>query len=352
MSVEIYRDSEKRGDGKLPILFVNSDTLGEASHKAICACYYNGARVETPKHKENGTLGYDADILVRINNPDSEEHIYKHGTTQTGVGMMEYILAVTHGIHNHRKKSIEHPEWWGYTYNERIVDQLPFVFQRIKSDWNEKQRITGRDYQFTTWRPGEDIILEQEDPPCWQSGQLRFLENEEGEIVMNYLTHWRSRDLLKAWTDNNVAQIELMKLLKNKVSDTIGIPIKLGAYIDHSQSLHLYGAYLDDKNVKEQIKVIANGFHDDNHVNLNSFNLNDYIIYMGDDEINNMEEAKTLIATQLDAESKGYGLQQKRPQLEKLGYDFSEINYPKEWDTWPASWNAEPNLDLLARVLK
>ena len=56
---------------------------------------------------------------------------------------MQYILEMTHGIHNHWKKSPEHPNRWGYTYNERFDSQLPFVFQRIKADWDEKPNQWG-----------------------------------------------------------------------------------------------------------------------------------------------------------------------------------------------------------------
>jgi len=342
---------ELRGDGKIPSISIKAESLGEASHKAISACYNHGVRIETPKHKIGDSLGYDADITVRVNSPESEEHIYRHGTNQTGVGMLEYSLEVTHGIHNHRKKCKEHPDWWGYTYNERFVDQIPLILQRIKTECNQKGRITGRDYQFTIWRPGEDVILEQEDPPCWQRGQFRFLKNSDGKTIMNYQTDWRSRDLLKAWTDNNVAQIEFMKLFRDKVSDMLGIPIKLGAYIDRSTSLHIYGYYLDDKNTRKQLEMIAHTSHENTTSELRTFSLKDYILYAGDETLNSLEQVKTFIAAQLDAEAKGNGLQQKRPMLKELGYDLSKVNYPKEWDSWPKSWDAEPDITKLARVV-
>ena len=154
------------------------------------------------------TLGYDGDIIVKVNNPLEGPHIFYGGIYDDARGLVQYILEVTHGIHNHWKKSPKHPDRWGYTYNERFVDQLPFVFQRIKADFEDKGRITGRDYQFSIWRAGEDIILEQEDPPCFQRGHLRFLINEKGEYVLNYISDWRSRDLLKAWNENDLGQTE------------------------------------------------------------------------------------------------------------------------------------------------
>jgi len=249
-----------RGDGVLPVIAIEAQNLAEATHKAIIACYDHGIRVETPKHRPGMSLGYDADMIIRVADADAEPKVYYPGIHDDGRGIMQYILEVTHGIHNSWKKSPRHPGWWGYTYNERFVDQLPFVFQRIKADWEEKKnregrgRITGRDYQFTIWRAGEDIVLEQQDPPCFQRGHLRFLKNKDGDIVLNYITDWRSRDLLKAWNENNIGQIELQKLIAAKVSDMLGVPIKIGAYIDRSTSLHLYGLYVDRDNLDRQIQ--------------------------------------------------------------------------------------------------
>jgi thymidylate synthase len=331
-----------RGEGKIPVISIEADCLAEAAHKAIIACHDYGTRVETPKHKPGMTLGYDADITVRVNNPQAEPKIYFPGMHDTPIGVMQYILEVTHGIHNHWKKCEEHPEWWGYTYNERLVDQLPFVFQRIKADWDKKKKITGRDYQFTTWRPGEDIVLEQEDPPCLQICQTRFLENDKGEIVMNYLSHWRSRDELKAWNQNNVGQIKLMELLAKKVSNLIEQPIKLGAYIDHCSSLHLYGLYIDRDGLEKQIEQMKHDGWEQK-----SMALDDYFNLVGG---KTQTQLKRIIHGQSIAEKMGYGLNQSEDTLAQIGIDVEKFPYPKEWDSWPESWDAKPNPKMLARV--
>ena len=82
------------------------------------------------------------------------------------------------------------------------------------------------------------------------------LKNNKEEWVLNYCTDWRSRCLFKAWNSNNVAQIELMKLMGMKVSDMLGIPIKLGSYSDRSSSLHLYGLYFDKENIGRTIEEV------------------------------------------------------------------------------------------------
>ena len=340
-----------RGDGKLPLICVEAENLAEAAHKAIIACYRKGARVETPKQKPGMTLGYDADITVRVGNPGEEPRVNFGAIVEDGRGVMQYILEVTHGIHNHWKKTPEEPHFWGYTYNERFVDQLPFVFQRIKADWEEKMdqwgegvgRPSGRDYQFAIWRAGEDIILEQDDPPCWQLGQIRLLKDSDGSLVLNYITDWRSRDLAKAWNENNIAQIELQKLFCAKVADMLGVEVKLGCYIDRSSSLHLYGLYFDRDGLAKSIQRMI-----DTPYEQMSMSVDDYFTLPdGDDALS----LKRLIAAQMDAETKGRGKNPPREALAELGYDLDTFVYPEEWDTWPASWDVEPDLDMLARVV-
>ena len=315
-----------RGDGTIPIISVVGDNLAEATHKAIIACHDYGARVETPKHRPGMTLGYDADIIVKVRNPDSEPKIYFPGIQDDSRGLMQYMLEVTHGIHNHWKKDEDHPERWGYTYNERFVEQIPPVLARIRNDWAEKQRITGRDYNFGIWRPEEDAIVEQEDPPCWQRGNFRFLTNSDGELVMNYITDWRSRDLLKAWNENNLGQVELMKLFAAKVSDMLATPVRLGSYIDRSSSLHLYGLYVDRDGLEQKVEQMKNEGWESKSMGLDD--------YLGD-----RIELKKLVGAQVQAEEDGHGLNQPKNRLEELGYDVDDFVYPAEWDSWPASWD-------------
>ncbi|MCX6749070.1 MAG: hypothetical protein NT076_05705 [Candidatus Pacearchaeota archaeon] len=340
MSKKRENPNALRGDGRLPIINVEANCLAEATHKAIVACHDYGARVETPKQQAGMSLGYDADMTIRVRNPDAEPKICRTAIYDDGRGVMQYILEMTHGIHNHWKKNPEHSEWWGYTYNERFVNQIPFILARIKHDLDKKGRITGRDYQYGTWRAEEDVVLEQDDPPCLQRGQFRFLTNLRGQIVMNYQTDWRSRDLLKAWNSNNIAQIELMRLFRDKVSAMIQQPIKLGAYIDRSSSLHHYGLYIDKDDLEKTIRMMKKtGWRK------NSRRLDDY--FQTSDM--NRTELKRLIAAQMVAESQGHGLNQPKATLEQLGFDVSKWIYPKEWDSWPKSWDREADPRILAR---
>ncbi|MEF9426498.1 MAG: hypothetical protein L0956_04750 [Candidatus Mariimomonas ferrooxydans] len=56
-------------------------------------------------------------------------------------------------------------------------------------------------------------------------------------------THWRSRDAYKAAFMNIFALTDLQKVIAGKVSDKIGRPVKVGRYVDISDSYHIYGSY-------------------------------------------------------------------------------------------------------------
>ncbi len=320
---------------RVPAILVRGETLGEAYHRALVACYEEGLRIETPKHREGLPLGCDGHITIEVSHPTEEPIMHKKALLDDARGVMQYILEVTHGIHNHWKKDPNNPEdvKWGYTYNERFVNQLPFVFAKIKDDWTKKGRISGRDFFFATWRPAEDSIVEQGDPPCLQNGQLRFIRDRDGKYNMHYLTCWRSRDEIGGWTLNNIAQSRLMKLLAGKVSEVIGEEVKPGYYTDTSTSLHIYGLYLNG-GFAAQIEEMRRGRMGDFTMSLED--------YLGDEAA-----LKRQIAAQSDYEQKTGNKNPSRDTLVSAGYDLDTFAYPAEWDGRPKSWDAEPNPELL-----
>lgn len=325
--------------GRMPAILVEADTLSEAYHKAVIACYERGCRVETPKHTKGGTLGFDAHITVNVNYPDKEPVMHSAGLVEDARGIIQYVLEVTHGIHNHWKKDPNDPNdlRWGYTYNERFASQIPFALAKVKRDFEKKGRISGRDYFFGIWRPAQDAILEQDDPPCLQFGQMRFIQDNKGVYNLNYNTAWRSRDENKAWLENNIAQIELMKLLAMKTSSMLGVPINIGAYKDTSTSLHLYGLYFDRDNLQDTIERMRRGTAASFAMSLED--------YLGGKE--DIIKLKRLVAAQGDAEKKGRGTNIGEGQLRELGYDLETFAYPNDWDTWPKAWDEEPDKSLL-----
>jgi thymidylate synthase len=82
-----------------------------------------------------------------------------------------------------------------------------------------------------------------DDPPCLQRIWCRLVANEAGELSLNMNTHWRSRDLYKAWFMNVYALTELQRIIAEGISEAKGVPVRVGRYVDISDSLHIYGSY-------------------------------------------------------------------------------------------------------------
>jgi thymidylate synthase len=59
-------------------------------------------------------------------------------------------------------------------------------------------------------------------------------------------THWRSRDLYKAWFMNVYAITDLQRIIAEQISKKINEPVTVGRYVDISDSLHIYGSYFDE----------------------------------------------------------------------------------------------------------
>jgi hypothetical protein len=81
----------------------------------------------------------------------------------------------------------------------------------------------------------------REDVPCLREMQLRCPEDEEGNLVLNMNTMWRSRDLFKAWPDNVVAITFMQRMLAAQIAEKSRRTVRVGSYADYSASLHIYG---------------------------------------------------------------------------------------------------------------
>lgn len=102
------------------------------------------------------------------------------------------------------------------------INQIELVIEGLK-----KSPISRR-IQAITWRPYSDPF--RNDPPCLQRLHFRV---KNGKLNMN--SHWRSRDLYKAWQSNVNAMIRIQKLVADKCG------FEMGCYMDISDSLHIYG---------------------------------------------------------------------------------------------------------------
>jgi thymidylate synthase len=164
-----------------------------------------------------------------------------------------YRQEVVNGIHDHWIDPAAGK--WTYTYHERLFSYCPVEELRDANSpkpfaaINQIQYVIdclaraghSRRAQAITWMPTADPPTD--DPPCLQRIWCRLVADEDGGLVLNMNTHWRSRDLYKAWFMNVYALTDLQKTMAEAIGEKRGEPVRVGRYVDISDSLHIYGSY-------------------------------------------------------------------------------------------------------------
>jgi len=254
--------------GFIPVISITADCLPEAWEKAVLAVWDNGFEVKTQYDKPEDPLSKDATVIITVTDPLGEPRIHKN--FPGGPAELEaYRQEVVNGIHDH---------WigpaagkWTYTYHERLfaycpvenvrdpnapkpfkkVDQIQYIIDKL-SDVSHTRRA-----QAITWMPTADP--ETEHPPCLQRIWCRLLADDAGRLSLNMNTHWRSRDLYKAWFMNVYAITDLQRIIADEISRKINQQVTVGRFVDISDSLHIYGGYFD-KVGKEVTKMRQSPF--------------------------------------------------------------------------------------------
>jgi thymidylate synthase len=226
--------------GFIPVISITADCLPQAWEKAVLAVWDQGLEIKTQYDKPEDPPSKDATAVITITDPFAEPRIHKN--FPGGPAELEaYRQEVVDGIHDH---------WidpdagkWTYTYHQRLfayqgIDQIQYIIDKL-SDVNHTRRA-----QAITWIPSIDP--ETEHPPCLQRIWCRLVAGHNGAMSLNMNTHWRSRDLYKAWFMNVYAITDLQRILADKISQKINQPVKVGRYVDISDSLHIYGSYFNE----------------------------------------------------------------------------------------------------------
>jgi len=242
-------------DGNIPVINVSGETIPEAWEKAVLAVWKQGRDIKTQYDCIDDPPSKDATVMVTVDKPFCEPRIHKN--FPGGPEELEsYRQEVVDGIHNHWID----PEngKWTYTYNERLfkycpsedlrnsksprpfvpVDQIQFIIDSLS------QTGYSRRSQAITYQPTCDA--KTHDPPCLQRLWCRMLDDENGNPVLSMNTHWRSRDLYRAWFMNAYALTDLQRYIASEISKQIKKEVLVGRYVDVSDSLHLYGSLLKD----------------------------------------------------------------------------------------------------------
>jgi len=253
----------------IPLISVNADCLPEAWEKAVLAVWDKGLDIKTQYDKLEDPPSKDATAVITVTNPFNEPRIHKN--FPGGPEELEaYRQEVVAGIHDHWIDPAAGK--WTYTYHERLFSYSPLGDIRKSNapqsfgKINQIQYIVNclsesgysRRAQAITWIPTADPATEH--PPCLQRIWCRLAANETGEVSLNMNTHWRSRDLYKAWFMNAYVLTDLQKIIAEQISANIGKSIKVGRYVDISDSLHIYGSYFNEV-APEIEKMRSSSFH-------------------------------------------------------------------------------------------
>ncbi len=241
--------------GSIPAISITAACLPEAWEKTVIAVWDNGADIKTQYDKAGDKPSKDATVMVTVTAPFGEPRIHKN--FPGGPEELEaYRQEVVNGIHDHWIDPAAGK--WTYTYHERLFayspvediriaespkpfnafDQIQYIIDAL-SETNHTRRA-----QAVTWMPTADA--KTDDPPCLQRIWCRLIADENEQPVLNMNTHWRSRDLYKAWYMNVYALTDLQRIIAEEISKKIGQPVKVGRYVDISDSLHIYGSYFDN----------------------------------------------------------------------------------------------------------
>ena len=239
----------------IPVLTITAECLPEAWEKAVLAVWENGFEVKTQYDKPQDPPSRDATVMITVTDPFREPRIHKN--FPGGPEELEsYRQEVVNGIHDHWIDPAAGK--WTYTYHERLFSYNPVENIRDANSPKPFKKINQIQYiidylsqaghsrraQAITWMPTADPVTD--DPPCLQRIWCRLLAGEDGELTLNMNTHWRSRDLYKAWFMNVYALTDLQKTIADGIAKNKGVPVQVGRYVDISDSLHIYGSYFNE----------------------------------------------------------------------------------------------------------
>ena len=248
----------------IPVLFARGRSLAEMWENSLLELWKNGARARTQYDRKDDAGNYidppslDATMIMVCEEPFSEPMV--HRAFPGGLeDLEEYRLEVVEGIKNHWIRDPANPddERWEYTYNGRLtaypackrdykegtVEVRPFNQLDYIVDALAKEPFTRRAIAHT-WVVGEDNFYTS--PPCLQGVWFRALEDDDGALTLNMDVRFRSRDAYDAAFMNCFALVHLMKEIAGRLEEKTGRPVRLGRYVDFSDSYHVYGRRLAD----------------------------------------------------------------------------------------------------------
>ena len=227
----------------IPVILVEKDSIPEAWEESVLRTWSEGVSVKTEYDKPEDPPSKDVTMIINIKDPFKEPRI--HRAFPGGLNDLEvYRQEVVDGVHDHWIAPEEGK--WTYTYHQRlfsygiegqVVDQIGYIVDKLS------ESLHSRRAQAITWNPKLDPPTH--DCPCLQRVWFRVTK-DEGRLLLNMNTHWRSRDGFKAAFMNIFALTDLQRIVAERVSEKIHNKIEVGRYTDITDSYHIYGSYYQD----------------------------------------------------------------------------------------------------------
>ena len=237
--------------GSIPVLVARGRSLAEAWENSLLELSKNGAEVRTEYDAKDSDGSFaeppslDATMIMVVEDPASEPLI--HRAFPGGLeDLEEYRQEVLDGIKDHWVRDPGDPsdKRWEYTYHERLTAyRVPGLEGRINQlDWVARKLSEApysRRAQAVTWQPWIDPDCD--DPACLQSMWFRVLPGSEDVWHLNMNVRFRSRDAFDAAYMNCFAFVHLMERMAGEIGRKAGREVRLGRYVDMSDSYHIYG---------------------------------------------------------------------------------------------------------------
>jgi len=244
------------GTSGIPVLAARGRSLAEAYENALVALYAFGCDIRTqydaprPDGEWADPPSRDATMQMVVEDPASEPLI--HMAFPGGFeDLEEYRQEVLDGIKDHWIRDATDPDdrKWEYTYHDRFFAYgAPGLAEPIDQIGRAIDALSRTPYtrraQAITWQPWHDPGIE--DPPCLQRIWFRILDGPDGIGRLNVDVEFRSRDAYDAAFMNAFAFIALADRVASEVAARTGRPLRLGRFVDRSDSFHIYGRRLAD----------------------------------------------------------------------------------------------------------
>ena len=216
----------------IPQLIAVGEVLPEAWEKSLFLLKEHGirSRKESYSHASGVDEILEASMKMVVKNPLKEPML--HRGCEGLSTLEEYVDEVLKGT-----KDAHVGKGWDYTYHQRLfaykgqgapIDQIHLIAEKLS-----KTPFSNR-AQAVTWVAQTDAKVE--GPPCLQRVWCKIVDDQYLELH----TSWRSREAYIAAFMNMYAMVNLQKSIAEKLH------VKVGQYVDDSDSYHIYAENFDE----------------------------------------------------------------------------------------------------------